>query len=388
MSVDASTELSPAVAAKLADAVYGIREVDDPARGAAERGVTGLDAHFELSEGRIATARSGAVLTARTGFALVLDGVAGTPWAGHRAVALRGTATMFDGATDLNISIDRGPAGTWAHAGFVRTFRSIRESIPALLEGHRGPVHVVGHSLGGALAVLTATELAARGRGDLHLYTFGAPRVFTGGSVAAFDRLVPAARVRRVQNHADLVPLVPIWPYRHAPAGGGSVVRVGPPALIPGVSNHYMSVYGPLVSREGAWGPLAAAGAETPDLRSVDHWIAVARENVRIPGGRIGLWALGKALNLLLGLAERVLGAIALGAVTVLDVLSSMLLRATEIAAAVGERVRELMAMILRWSGRAGVVGVELTRSFLGWVLGLILRPIAAAARSAMERLG
>lgn len=388
MSVEAAPELSPAVAAKLADAVYGIREVDDPARGAAERGVVGLEAAFELADGRIATARSGAVLTARTGFALVLDGVAGTRWAGHKAVALRGTATMFDGATDLNIAIDRGPAGTYAHAGFVRSFRSIRESIPALLAGHRGPVHVVGHSLGGALAVLTAAELASRGRRDLHLYTFGAPRVFTGGSVAAFDRLVPSGRVRRVQNPADLVPLVPLWPYRHAPADGGGAVRVGPPALIPGVSQHYMSVYGPLVSREGDWGALAAAGAEAPDLRSVDQWIATARENVRIPGGRIGLWALGKALNALLALAERTVGAIALGAVTVLDVLSAMLLRATEIAAAIGERVRELMALILRWSGRAGHVGVELTRAFLGWVLGLLLRPVAAAVRSAFERLG
>ena len=56
MSVEAVPELSPAVAAKLADAVYGIREVDDPARGAAERGVTGLEAAFELADGRIATA--------------------------------------------------------------------------------------------------------------------------------------------------------------------------------------------------------------------------------------------------------------------------------------------------------------------------------------------
>jgi len=249
-------------------------------------------------------------------------------------------------------------------------------------------VHVVGHSLGGALAVLTAAELASRGRRDLHLYTFGAPRVFTGGSVAAFDRLVPSARVRRVQNPADLVPLVPLWPYRHAPANGGGAVRVGPPALIPGISQHYMSVYGPLVSREGDWGALAATGAAAPDLRSVDQWIAAARENVRIPGGRIGLWALGRALNALLALAERTVGAIALGAVTVLDVLSAMLLRATEIAAAIGERVRELMALILRWSGRGGHVAVELTRAFLGWVLGLLLRPVAAAVRSAFERLG
>lgn len=55
-----------------------------------------------------------------------------------------------------------------------------------------GPTYVIGHSMGGALAHLAALDIRSRfGGADLHVFTFGAPRV--GNAVfAAFFEVSPA----------------------------------------------------------------------------------------------------------------------------------------------------------------------------------------------------
>ncbi|WP_169978008.1 lipase family protein [Tautonia rosea] len=72
------------------------------------------------------------------------------------------------------------------------------------------PCYITGHSLGAALATLTAIDVAAkvdRPSDWLRLYTYAGPRVGDATFAESFARLVPNAY--RVANLADTVPLLP-----------------------------------------------------------------------------------------------------------------------------------------------------------------------------------
>jgi len=86
-------------------------------------------------------------------------------------------------------------------------------------KGENLSITLVGHNLGGALAVLTAYEIAERGlnkEGDIPLtaFTFGAPHVGDGAFRRRFDEL--QLKVLRVVNVHDVVPksianFYPLW---------------------------------------------------------------------------------------------------------------------------------------------------------------------------------
>jgi triacylglycerol lipase len=68
---------------------------------------------------------------------------------------------------------------------------------------------LTGHSLGAALAILAASELAIlAGQIPLHVITFGGPRVGDPQFAAEYNRLVPSTL--RIVNTEDLVPAVPL----------------------------------------------------------------------------------------------------------------------------------------------------------------------------------
>lgn len=91
------------------------------------------------------------------------------------------------------------------HAGFLRSYTtngfrtrvlaSLGRAIRAARGGdiHRGVrVLVTGHSLGGALAMLCALDVARKWHGvDLSCYTFGAPRVGNPIFAWLYSTLVP-----------------------------------------------------------------------------------------------------------------------------------------------------------------------------------------------------
>lgn len=107
------------------------------------------------------------------------------------------------------------------HRGFLEGWLLIRDQvIAALLDMRRRhpalQINLAGHSLGAALALIAAPDLAGRaigGQGTLHL--FGCPR--TGD--ADFSAFAAAGHdIIRYVNCCDIVPRVPFWSlgYRHA----------------------------------------------------------------------------------------------------------------------------------------------------------------------------
>ena len=72
-------------------------------------------------------------------------------------------------------------------------------------------LHLVGHSLGGAIAQITAIWASEKGI-PVNLYTFGAPRVVLNHSVHFAAHNIGQYRVT---HGADPIPCVPAWPFSH-----------------------------------------------------------------------------------------------------------------------------------------------------------------------------
>lgn len=148
------------------------------------------------------------------------------------------------------------------HTGFQYSWQRTREAIIEDLEAQirKYPdyrLHLVGHSLGGAVAALGGLECLARGW-DPVVTTFGEPRLGNKGLAAYVDERfnltshshdrdgrdggdegasgdAQRQRFRRVTHRDDPVPLLPLTEWNYVPHAGE--VFIDKPALSPDVSD-------------------------------------------------------------------------------------------------------------------------------------------------------
>lgn len=378
--------LSPKMAAQMANGVYGIRETTNIVEGFRQRGAAGgglMDAFdLEGSGRRLEGVSGGRVLTHRSGFATVLHGK-GHARQGEIAIICRGTQIKYDWLSNFAASVESGPGGTVVHAGFNRVFKSFNRGLSEALHGHNPTtIHVVGHSLGGALANLVALQYA--GRANVKLYTFGAPRPGLGNFAQTLERRLGKDNIKRVYALADPVPMVPLYPFCHAPVSQG--LRISEGGQLISVNAHFMDNYGPAVADQ-CWAGMAAASSAIPNMKSVDFWLGQAQQHNTIPGGTAALFALNMALSGILSLAGKVVGYAALRAATVLDRLALMLQHAVAVSAEMGRLLSRFVQQVMRFLGRAASTVAEVTRSFLSYVLRLLFTALVQVARSALSRL-
>ena len=122
-------------------------------------------------------------------------------------VAFRGTdpRSYEDLRTDFDARQTRLGDGALVHAGFYRAWRAVRgdvrRAIDAAAGGREATVCYTGHSLGGALATLAASESGGR------LVTFGCPRV--GDALFASSFCETCGDAVRVVTAGDVVPRLP-----------------------------------------------------------------------------------------------------------------------------------------------------------------------------------
>jgi hypothetical protein len=148
----------------------------------------------------------------------------------HIVVAFRGTEspTSLDGLKDClltdaanllvlpegDLGTDFVAAGVGArfHLGFIRALASIWEPLFSGVDAERKkserPIWITGHSLGGALAMLTAWRFKRKFVPVHQVYTFGAPMIGNTQAAEAFDRELPD-RIFRYVNFPDPVPKLP-----------------------------------------------------------------------------------------------------------------------------------------------------------------------------------
>ena len=102
------------------------------------------------------------------------------------------------------------------HRGFYQAYKALLPDLNDLFWADENPVYMTGHSLGGALAVLSGIDLD--GPGARIVYTFGSPRV--GNSLFAHNTDTwPGMHIHhRVVNSVDVVPMLPFMAmgYKHS----------------------------------------------------------------------------------------------------------------------------------------------------------------------------
>ncbi|MCE9687451.1 lipase family protein [Shewanella sp. AS16] len=159
----------------------------------------------------------------QSGFAAM--GVGKDRFQGDAIIAIRGTqfTSAADWSTNAQIGLRMADNKQPVHAGFQRAFSSLRPQFQVFLDQWRSSnpgaaVHCVGHSLGGAIATLTADWVAGHYTDNVNLYTFGAPRV--GLSGFSIKNTASVNKIFRCTHGADLVPKVPLWPFIHSPYKG------------------------------------------------------------------------------------------------------------------------------------------------------------------------
>lgn len=127
---------------------------------------------------------------------------------GSSIVSFRGTESMDEWLEDFEaLPVPNAFGGGLAHKGFQDVYAKIRNSVIAGLKTVSGPLWITGHSLGAALAVLCAGDLARSGWRPL-VYTFAGPRVGFPNFSDWYDRFVPDCY--RIVNVRDLVPHLPL----------------------------------------------------------------------------------------------------------------------------------------------------------------------------------
>jgi hypothetical protein len=129
---------------------------------------------------------------------------------GQRVLAIRGTAGCAEWIIDgLFAPRAAHPVAGKVESGFWEVFSSMRlDGKPLASVSKDGPIMVVGHSLGAALATYASLELAQAGANVQGVF-IASPHPGDAAFSKAFGEAVPNHVMYR--NAADYVPRVPFW---------------------------------------------------------------------------------------------------------------------------------------------------------------------------------
>jgi triacylglycerol lipase len=113
---------------------------------------------------------------------------------------------------DLGTDFAAAGVGTRWHSGFIRALNEIWDPVFAAVEKVRKqsdrPFWITGHSLGGALALLSAWRFKRKFVPVHQVYTFGAPMVGNTEAAKTIDREF-GDKIYRYVNHQDPIPQLP-----------------------------------------------------------------------------------------------------------------------------------------------------------------------------------
>lgn len=380
--------LQPKAAAWLAEVPYAAEKIK-PGRTYVPQ-EKAISAHFDFSQtGGVIHGTSGSVISKlfnrTTGFAIVGKGKG--RFSNDVALGIRGTnmSSGRDWFSNANASLAIADNQSAVHSGFQKVFKSMQPTLekqlaPLLNTNSNGIVHCAGHSLGGALASLAAIWIKQRFGNHVALYTFGAPRVglndFAMKSSGSIDKIY------RCIHGDDPVPMVPVWPFYHAPINGSSVLLTSATGI--NISSHSMLKNpGYTNTAHGQWDDLQRRGDV---VKAVRLWY-----DRRFECSFSTHWQerLSHALITLLKDAG-MLTAISVqmsisGIMTFYDVLALTVEKIANISSQFAEQVKGLLGHMLVFAGKVTTAVTELTVRFIRWVFRITLEAMYRVARKAIE---
>lgn len=382
--------ITPAEAAEFAEAAYETRTLFDDEKAnrpqqqkAQKQFLRGTGAAALLSS------RTGATFKSSSGFGYIQESTKEN----RLLITLRGTATLADWLTNLNVGMQVGPWGHPVHAGFLEAFKPIRQTLTDYLKQRGrapGSIHCVGHSLGGALATLTAAHLASL-RVPVVLYSFGAPRVGTAKFAAEITAKVGVHNILRVSHIADVVPMVPIFPFIHQPIDGPVIHLTRDAGLLGDHAHahaHSMPKTYSLGVRDAEWGALLTASAGKTQVGKIGDWLAASASTSVLHNSSVALAMISNALLWILDRAAKTLGLLIQAGMTVLDQLAAALHAATSLSKEIRAQLEQLVRVIFRFLGRPVQVLNDLSVAFLRWVLDLLLTSVKSIVARALALVG
>ena len=322
----------------------------------------------------------------KTGFVLLGEGKG--PLNGHKLIAVRGTTkSLADALTDFHCSFGMSASGSAIHNGFARTFESFRPALQRYVE--RTPAsttfHCVGHSLGGALAGLVADWISHSYGRSTQLYTFGAPRVgkanFANGTSHRVNKIF------RCTHGSDPVPMVPLWPFIHAPVKGVEYRLDGAQSI--SMAAHTMDDTGTPgyinTANHSSWEPLADKAYDF-----LNQPVRLRYENSQ-QASFSTYWAdrLSAAIITLLKDAGYytafMIQTAAVSGWTFYDLLARTMEKIAQVGGALVEQLKGLLGHMLAFAGKAVSLLRDLTFNFIRWVFEVTLKRLYTVAREALK---
>ncbi|MDH5259010.1 MAG: lipase family protein [Gammaproteobacteria bacterium] len=366
------------------DAAIGAYAIEGPGSDAEQKFsiYENLTDKFSFSKnGRFESVTGAFLLKSKSGFGVIARGKG--RFSGDVLIALRGTASALDWLTDGNTGIQLSGTGKIVHAGFNRVFKEFEPDLRRYFSANTpARVHCVGHSLGGALAGLTADWLSHNNIAQPYLYTFGSPRI---GFKPFADRLtqqVGKENIFRVHHNNDVVSLVPVWPFVHVPQPGMSCCLQNHGYNM--ISAHYKENYSKSVKNITEWGEIKIPAVEESSDLEIKNWLSMDTVNVL---STATLNMIGSAIRLILKASGIAAQLIAIGGITVLDQLSYALDRAIQTSKDVATLVGLLMKKILSMIGKTISATANITIEFIRWVLNLLMTAVNGMVNMALSVL-
>lgn len=375
--------ISPSTAASVANRVYDIRKSYDFSGEFHNDFVR----NFKVTNNQIQGVSGGLInqlLNRTTGIALTAEGVS-SQFKNHHIIGIRGTvfSSCADWLTNLNVATTLGPKNLEVHSGFEKAFTSMEPMFNSYIKKHKPEfLHIVGHSLGGAIAQLTAIWASKKGI-PTNLYTFGAPRVVLSNSIHSAANNIGQYRVT---HGADPVPCVPAWPFSHTSNEYQTAMNEG---SFFSLAAHSMEKSEPgYVNTVAAYSDYASM---ENSLKTLHHNHTVLKYSSRYNVTFSLKWQRIITDGLITFLKKTgqyafisVQAGLGLG-LTFYDTLARCLFDSVVKFVELTEELKGLIGHMLAFVGKKTYEVKELSKQFIRWVLGLMIKKLYMVAKQAID---
>ena len=371
-------DISPAIAASLAAEVYAAQS-----KITAELFLENKIFSQKLGDSRQLKAKVGfRIINANDGFGICARG--GVGYEKDLFIMFRGTTTKNYGAdiiSDIRLGVETSNTGLPVHIGFNHAFSSMLPAIKEFLGNHAdatGTVHVIGHSLGGAVAAIASEWLSTKR--NIKLYTFGSPKPGLEFFATKLTTNVKEKNIYRVYHSTDVVPMVPVYPFMHSPTTHCGYQLPSNSFISP--SAHKMVNYAKSV-KDHSWDTLKNMGEQTADANSIERWLK-SDKPLNPANPKTWEWinaGLTWVLRKVIGGAAVILQAPLISSISLADKIAWLLHKGFDLSVDAGGWVLSIMRKIMQVLGmKVAKAASELTRQFMQIILRRLISRMSDAA--------